>query len=327
MAEQADQKRPNDSDTFLLLALSNAGADNTSEAAYWMLRHWELVFEQNDDTAMQAAEEWMREHDLESLADDYCVPTKSAFQNIGKAMDTAEEDGQPAMAMLFGSHLMQASGLRPQNFRERIETLEVNSGTELRLWQRAYPSDSVTKRPGRVQEQGVDSILVNTPENRGTTWTAATGQNLGWLEPPYDVRGTVQVDGSKGARLLFGIGFNGRAQAAVEIRNGATLSLLESRADIVQTGGMTLQSWVWTEFERTKFPSAQEFDFEINMESHGGGQAHIGEKVSVRFPEHWQGETMSGKFGVGVPSDTAALFEKVEVKPRDPFWPVAPPAE
>ncbi|MDP6850654.1 MAG: DUF1570 domain-containing protein, partial [Planctomycetota bacterium] len=54
-AEQADDKRSEDAETYRLLALANLGEGRKEDAIFWMIRHWELVWPAGKNEETDAA--------------------------------------------------------------------------------------------------------------------------------------------------------------------------------------------------------------------------------------------------------------------------------
>lgn len=324
-AEQADDKRPNDAETYRLTALAQEGLGRDEEAIYWMLRHWEQAIADGDEAAAAAAESWLEERRHQDLVAGYCRPTREALAGILAAMAAADEAGQPYLGQLFAAHFVQAAGIDPAELGRKRAELAEKSGRDLRLWQRAFPEGSVAERKGRIAQEADGSVLLFAPENAAQPSLWVTAPNLRWLEPPYDIRGRIQIDGRNAAEILIGRGPNGLPQRVVEIENGATVSFVEVEQrfeeESASGNGVTTYSYV----KRQSLPSAQNYDFVLSLgDEEGEGEIRIGDEFRATVPADWTPADFTGVAGISVGDDTAAMFQDLEIRPREAFWPVAP---
>ncbi len=321
-AEQADDKRPQDAETYRLLALAHTGLGNEADAAYWMLRHWEQALAGDDDEALDAAEAWLLEQGAKDLVSDYCAPTRAALVDTLAVMERAMDEDFPLLGQLFAAHYERATGIAPESLRRRADELEDESAQHLRLWQRAFPAGSVPTRQGRIDQERDASVLVFSPENANRTPVWVREANLRWLHPPFAVRGSVQIDGKSEAEVWLGRDSSGQPQHAVAIENGAQLRLVDvlQNTEIEGISGVT----VFTTTERHSIKPAQFFHFLLEADRGGGGKMTVNEEAAIRFPADWTAESLSGDLAFAVGSNTAALFRDCEVLPGAAFWPVAP---
>lgn len=326
-AEQADDKRPDDAETYRLLALAHEGAEKRADALFWMLRHWEQCLESGLDAEARAAEEWLLARDAKGLIVGYCTPTRQALTAMLEIMDQATQAGHPYLAQLFAAHFSRASGMEPGAMSARAVELQQESGRDLRLWQRAFPEGSIPESKGRVSQQEDASLLIFAPKNQiqPTVWVEQP--NLRWLVPPYDIRGAIQIDGKDSAQIMLGRPSNLMAQKVIELRNGAVVDLIdvEVRFDDQEQSG--IRGWSWNVARRQTIKPADFFHFMAEVKEGREGRFSIGEDARVEFLEDWTAAKLTGGLGFSVGDDTAALFKDIEVRPREAFWPVPPPAD
>ncbi len=323
-AERADDLRPDDPETYRLLALSNAGAKSVEEAIYWMFRNWEGAYAAGDEEAAAQAEEWLKENGAKDLVANYCLPTRQAFDQIAVEMRKADQAGHPVAAMLFGAHLVRATGILPVSLKDEEQRLAAASGQNLRLWQRAFPEGTVATIKGSIQQQPDDSVLVYTPKTAFHRTVRTRMPNLALLQPPFDLRGRVQIDGKNGGEFLFGMLPNGRPQAALEIDNGAEATLYTITSDFDLKSSFTI--YRWDAVSRIEIPPSQDFTVELEVDADGSGRLQVGSrKDRIPLPKAWTPRLLKGGFAVAAGTDTAALFKDVELRPADWFWPVPPP--
>ena len=149
-------------------------------------------------------------------------------------------------------------------------------------------------------------------------------RNLRHLAPPFDIRGTIQIDGRERAQIRLGVQQNGLPRKTVEIENGAELSLYDVYRSFKEGESA---STVFARVKQQSIASAQFFHFLVEVDARGGGSVTVGEEAQATFPEDWTAEEMSGGVAIGVGQDTAALFRDLVIRPREAFWPVAPREE
>lgn len=342
-AEQADAKRPDDPETFRLLAEACVGDDREGEAAYWMLRHWEKLWPTGDELALEAAELWLDEHGMKDVVKGVCAVSRQARAELETAMEDALAAGHPAMAALWTSHLQRALGVEFQELNEKAAELAEISGQDLRMWQAAFNKGPEGNRRIQLSEGARDvitavdyalpsgGVLLYDPAGPDTPGYERCDEGaLSWLSPPFDVRGKVQVDGKAG-RILLGLDRNGRPRLWVtfehprEGSNAVGLWTVDQKTDVEsgivyvrpdQVGGGMIAS------------EDKVFDFEFTMELDAEGAPLCklvvnGEDVEVPAKE-FSARRLTGGLALLVSDDTAAQFTDVEVRPNKAFWPVSP---
>ncbi|HBF23189.1 MAG TPA: hypothetical protein DDW23_05160, partial [Planctomycetes bacterium] len=154
-AEQADDKRPEDRETYRLLAHAYLGNGHSGEAAFWMLRHWEKAWAAEAEEEANTAEHWLTENGAKDLVASYIKPTRRALARIERLMDDAQSDNFPVAAMLFASHANQAFGISHNRLEETIADIARVSGQDLRLWIKAYANDATANKQ---YSDGTDKI-------------------------------------------------------------------------------------------------------------------------------------------------------------------------
>ena len=336
-AEQADAKRPNDPDTYALLAEANWGEGRKGEAPYWMFRNWELMWAAGDEEGMDRAEEWLQQHGAGVVVKEVCQASRTARAAIEEKMEEALAEGHPVLAALHASHLQQALGLTfPDLAAEAAEMADL-AGEDLRMWQAAFDKGEAGNRKlqlstgdrSLVQVVGYrpDGVLIYNPKGRDTPgYERCEEGSLAWLKPPYAIRGKVQVDG-KAAQILLGLDRNGRPRVELEFsqhgdESQLILSKLIARVDALAGVSSLEQRPVIGGGLPDK---VDVFDFEFVVEEDGKARLTVGElELEVRADEIGP-RLLEGGFALSVSDDTAALFQDVEVRPNRPFWPVAPP--
>jgi len=323
-AEQADDKRGDDPATFRLLAAALEGGGKKADALFWMLRSWEQSLGVDDEEGMASAEAWMLERGARDLVEGYCQPTRDALASINEVIDQVADDDYPYLGQMFAAHFIQAAGVRPKALEKRVGELRRESGLDLRLWQRAFPENGVAAWKGRINQEKDSSVLIYTPENRSNTTLRVGERNLRHLAPPFDIRGTIQIDGRERAQIRLGVQQNGLPRKTVEIENGAELSLYDVYRSFKEGESA---STVFARVKQQSIASAQFFHFLVEVDARGGGSVTVGEEAQATFPEDWTAEEMSGGVAIGVGQDTAALFRDLVIRPREAFWPVAPREE
>ncbi len=336
-AEQADAKRPEDPETYRLLAEANAGDKRLAEAAYWMFLHWELLWPTGNEDALQAAENWLADHGAKEVVTGVCATSRKARTDAGRVMEEALAAGQPVLAALTAAHLQRALGVEFEELNTQAGEFAEMSGQDLRMWQAAFNKGPEGNR--RVQlsegardlvtavEYKPDGLLLYDPKGPDTPGYERCDEGaLSWLTPPYDVRGTVQVDG-KAARLLLGLDRSGRPHIWISFEQPADdesavgLWTVDQKADAQSGVAMVMPDHVGGGAldEQSKV-----FNFVFSMSANGKCALEVnGENIPV--PEKsFTVRRLTGGLALSVRDDTAALFKGMAVRPNTPFWPVAP---
>ena len=342
-AEQADDKRPNDPETYRLLAEANLGADREGDAVYWMFRHWEMAWPTGDEEALAAAEEWLDANGGRDLVSGYIATSKETLASVRTSMENALGGGQPVLATLFATHAMTAFDAEfPELSQSAAEMSEI-SGQDLRMWQAAFDKGSngdrkVTMNDGSLVDAVVyqkDGMLMFDPpgyENPG--YERCEVGTLTRLKPPFAVRGKVQVDGNA-ARLLMGMDRSGRPQAEVAFyvddqgNANVAVSLISVKVDADLGIALPRRTRVNDEFlgnaSDMKGPTGGVlFDFEVEFLGDGNGVLRVEGGTEVRLSDKLTDRILDGGFALAVTDDTAVLFTDIEVRPDRAFWPVSP---
>lgn len=331
-AEQADDKRPFDAETYRLLAESNLGEGLKGDAVFWMFRHWESVWQAGLDDEVAAAEEWLSDNGGKDVIKTYIEPTKVALAQIQLDMEKALEDGHPILATLYATHAMQSFQLEfPELLASAAEMSEI-AGQDLRVWQAAYDKGPSSNRKRKTDEGSLvevvkysdDGLLLFNPPGRGSPGFERTNVgNLMFLDPPYSIRGEVELDGN--ALLIpLGIDRSGKASSRIIfVQNGdgqeVILQTMSYRVDTVK-GEASLRE---TPVHRSGWRGTAPIRFEFHMDVDGRGSFTINDDDPVELPEQMNINRLTGGFAVLPNDDTAALITEFVVRPNKAFWPVA----
>ncbi len=336
--ERADDKRPNDAETYRLLALSNAGEGRGGDALYWMIRHWEMVWPAGDQDAATAAEEWLADNDGKDVLKLYIEPTRLAVVELESACKTALEANQPLAAMLFAGHGTEVMAMDHHALMKHlgvgIEPGETAASelaeTDLRMWQRAYEKGEDGNRTYRSPELTVnlvsyeaDGVLINNPEGGGRPGVERVGRrSLDNLAPPFEIRGKVQVDGN-GAVLLLGIDHGGLAKVVFTFFNrgddqAVRLSTLRIKTDIDSGNAFRM----FNQVGGFAYPTQDQMEFEIVVSGDEPSYMRFNGSEKLALPEEFTPELLNGSIGLDVDDGTVALWSNIEVRPSRPFWPV-----
>ena len=332
-AEQADDKRPHDAETYRLLAEANLGEGLSGDAVYWMFRHWESVWQAGLEEETQTAEEWLASNGGKELLSMYIEPTKATLQQIEEDMEAAFGDGHPVMATLYATHAMQSFQLEFEDLLSKSKEMAELSGQDLRFWQAAYDKDESANRKATTDDGSLvevvkysdDGLLLYNPEGWASPGYERTDVgNLMFLDPPYSIRGTVEIDGN-GVFIPIGIDRSGKAASRIvffEAGDGEQGIMLETMSYRVDTnkGEARLQ-------ENTLFRQLWEgeglIDFEFHMDIDDKGTFSFNGGRPLPLPEAMNRHRITGGFAVFPADDTAALFHEFSVRPNKAFWPVA----
>lgn len=342
-AEQADAKRPNDPETYRLLAEANLGAEREGDAVYWMFRHWEMVWPAGDEAAIRAAEEWLTKNGGKDVVTYYCLPSKATLASVQVAMEEALAGGQPVLATMFATHAMTAFGEEfPELATAAAEMTEI-SGQDLRMWQPAFDKGEAGNRRLRMNDGSLvdavvyqkDGLLMFDPkgfENPG--YERCDAGNLNHLAPPFAIRGTVQVDGNAG-RIMLGLDRSGRPKSEIafyedDAGNGnVAISLMTVQVDAERGIARPDRRRIGDEFigdvDKMRGPTGGvKYDFLIEFLGGDKGRMTVNGQT-FDLPEKLTDRVLEGGIGLAVTENTAVLFTGIEVRPNMAFWPVAAP--
>lgn len=329
-AEQADDKRPNDGETYRLLALAQFGLESPGDAVYWMVRAWEqawLAGEGGEDLRAYAVD-WLHENGGRDVLEDYCRATEVLLEESLAAVDNAIEDGHPAMGMLFASHMLRAAGIDHEPVLRQIRELSELSGHSLNLWLHSYanrsPEDNRQISNTDSVRYDIDGVLVNCPDDRYWIYDRSEFPSLRWLEPPFDMRGAVQIDGESGAYVVLGMGLSGRPNSVLAFRPGAEVEFMNVEFNREMRQGFNFTTTRLRGLGLLPLAAMDKIEFELQVDAEGKGEVRVGEN-SRPVPSEWTPDVLSGAFGVGAGNDTVALFSQLQVRTARPFWPVPPP--
>jgi hypothetical protein len=332
-AEQADDKRPFDAETFRLLAEANLGEGLDGDALFWMFRHWETVWEAGDEEATATAEEWLKANGGKSLLKSYITPTRLARAQIEIAMEAALEDGHPVCGPLFATHAMRAWQIEFDSIKEQSIELSELAEQDLRAWQSAFAKTSDSNRKDALDNGDLtdvvkyekDGVLIYNPAGSASPGQERTNaSNLMNLTPPFSFRSEMIIDG-EAAFFFFGIGRSGKAQSRIVIVNrDDSEQVIEFQKMVYrvdsQRGEASLsnKSIGGAAFERKDTVTVQ---FDFNAE--GQGTYTINGKQQD-IPEGFSASELTGGFAIMASDDTAVLFKNTAVRPNAAFWPVSP---
>ena len=332
-AEQADDKRPFDAETYRLRAEANLGEGLEGDALYWMFRHWETVWEAGDAEATAAAEEWLKENGGKSLLGSYLEPTKLARNQIETAMQATLEDGHPICGPLFATHAMRAWQIEFDSIKEQSLELSELAEQDLRAWQSAFSKTEASDRKDTLDNGDLidvvkyekDGVLIYNPDG----W-AAPGQertnatNLMNLTPPFSLRSEIIIDGVA-AFFFFGIGRSGKAQSRIVVANtdsDGQVVQFQKMSYVVdsQRGEAALKT---PEIGRGYFEESDAITVQFDFNAEGQGSYSLN-GVTKEMPEGFSISDLTGGFAITASEDTAVLFKHTVVRPSAAFWPVSP---
>ena len=340
-AEQADNKRGEDAETYRLLALSNLGEGRKADAVFWMIRHWELVWPAGKEEEALEAEAWLKKNGGKDYLKLYIEPTRLALSQIEKSCASALEAGFPVMAQLFAVHCMQVMNMNYSQLETQISvqlgaSLEPTGGdqggSDLRLWQAAYAKGPEGNRQfvspdltADLVTYEKDGVLINNPSGRARPGLEYTDvQALRDLNPPFDIRGTVQIDG-KWAILHFGLDIRQISKAALLFRpnlkgndDAVRFDLVKYQTDL-EAGTAVM---VFDSLGGVRFPHQENIEFEISVNADGSSELTINGTQNMPLPEEFNLETYTGSIAIDVDDGTLALWSNFEIRPNRPFWPV-----
>lgn len=341
-AEQADDKRPNDPETYRLLAESNLGAEREGDAVYWMFRHWEMMWPSDNEEATLAAEEWLIENGGKELVKKYCEPSKVTLASMETAMEEALAGGQPVLATMFATHAMTAFNEEFPQLLEVAQEMTEISGQDMRMWQPAFNKGPDGNRKVRMNDgsliDGVvyqpDGMLMFDPEGwERPGYERCDVGTLNQLAPPFAVRGTVQVDGNAG-RILLGMDRAGRPKSEIAFylddkdNASVAISLISVNVDTESGTALSLPRRIGDVFigdvnEMRGSTGGVQYDFVIEFLGDDKGRMTVGDNT-FDLPDKLTDRVLEGGIGLAVTEDTAVLFQNIEVRPNKAFWPVAP---
>jgi len=331
-AEQADEKRPFDAESYRLLAISNMGEGLKGDAVYWMVRHWESVWQAGDEEATAVAEEWLSANGGREVLNSYTEPTKASLLQTEVDMETAFADGHPILATLFATHTMQAFQLEFTALLAKSVEMSELSGQDLRVWQAAYDKTVESNRKDTTDTGALvevikyteDGLLLFNPEGSASPGYERTDvHNLLYLEPPFAIRGEVQIDGNA-VLIPLGIDRNGTASSRIIFAQPEE----NTQVVIIETLGYRVDSnrgsarLMETPLYRDSWSGKGSITFEFEMGIDGTGSFTINDMEPVPLPENLKMSHLTGGFAVLPNDNTAALFKSFSVRPNKPFWPV-----
>ena len=332
-AEQADNKRPFDAETYRLLAQANLGEGLDGDALFWMFRHWETVWEAGDEEAAKEAEEWMEENGGRNLIKSYIEPTKEARSKIENAMETSLDDGYPICGPLFATHAMRAWALEFESMKSKASELSEIAEQDLRAWQAAYAKGTSANRKANLDNGDLvdvvlyekDGVLIYNPEGYASPGMERTNaSNLMHLTPPFSIRGNVQIDG-EAALIFLGIGRSGKAQARIVLANDGDDSqivefqLLSYRVDS-QQGEASLEN---KPIGGNRFDKSPKINFQFDFSKENNGTFTINGQT-LPLPEGFNANKLTGGFAITSSEDTYTLYSDIAVRPNSAFWPISP---
>ncbi len=340
-AEFADRKRPDDPETYRLLALAYAGEGRQADAVYWMVRHWEKAWPAGKTAEADEAEKWLDKNGGKDVLKNYVEPTKLAVTQLLAACDEALKADQPLAAVLFAVHGSEALGMDHLDLVKHIglgledgeeSALDI-CGRDLRMWQRAFERGEAGNRqhlaPGvkiDVVRYEADGLFMNNPQNEGHPGTETVSRrSLEYLEPPYEIRGGVQTDGGAGI-LFLGRDFGGRARSSIffnrEKDGSPTVEIcrVDQRLDVDAGRAIPLN----TVFMGYKLEQSEKIQFHLKVKK-GEEDATLSANEGVDLPieaKDLPARRLTGGIALTVTDGGIALWSDLEVRPSRPFWPV-----
>ena len=332
-AEQADEKRPFDAETYRLLAISNLGEGLKGDSIFWMVRHWESVWQAGNEEETLAAEEWLKLNGGKEVLKLYLEPTKLTLEQVEKDMESALEDGHPILATLFATHAMQAFQLEFTELLTKSTEMAELAGQDLRVWQAAYDKTPESDRKDttdtgalmEVVKYTSDGLMLFNPEGAASPgYERSDVSNLLHLEPPFSMRGEVQIDGNA-VLIPLGIDRSGTATSRVifvqhddDGTQEILLQTLAYRVDPSRGSARLMETTLY----RDGWESDEPIQFEFNMRLDGTGDFTINDMEPVPLPEDFNKHHFTGGFALLPNDNTAVLFKSFTVRPNKPFWPV-----
>ena len=328
-AEQADDKRAGDAETYRLMALANAGEGRTADAVFWMIRHWEIVWPAGRSEEARLAEEWLNANSGRDYLKTYIEPTKVAVSKLMASCATAKESEYPLMSGLFALHGMEVMDMNHIGLGEYV-AMEGIEG-DLRMWQAAYNKGEEGNRkyisPDLTTDLvsfQADGMLINNPQGPPRPGMEITDvQALRDLAPPFEIRGEVIVDGHWG-EIFFGLDFRSKPEAALlfgpyDDMNVVRFDKIVYRTDVASGTAMIVHSQIGGH----RFDAEESIRFRLAVDSDGSAQIWMNdEEDSITLPEELDLRTWTGSFAVSTDDGTIALWKNFEVRPNRPFWPV-----
>jgi uncharacterized protein DUF1570 len=339
-AEMADDKRPLDPETFRLLALANVGEGQSAEAVYWMVRHWEYVWPEGRQQETQEALAWLQDNGGKDVMKLYLNPTMLAFDQLEAACSEALAADQPIAAVLFAQHGTEVIGMDHQAMLRHMglataedgekTALEI-AGEDLRMWQRAFEKGPDSNRkflaPGVVVDivrYDQDGVFLFDPEGEGFVGNERVGRrSLEFLHPPYEIRGSVMVDGGT-AVLNLGLDRSGRSRSSMlfHIENdNALVSMSKVGRQVDHEAGTAAMVHSVVQQLRVDQPDGK-FHFELVAKDGEGSYFTCNGSQHIPIPEAIPSSRMTGPMALATFDNTAVLWQDLEIRPSRPFWPV-----
>ncbi|MBO46519.1 MAG: hypothetical protein CMJ96_06435 [Planctomycetes bacterium] len=333
-AEQADDKREEDAETYRLLALANQGEGRKEDAIFWMIRHWEIVWPAGKSELADSAEEWLASNGAKDFVKQYLTPTKEAVVKLQSLCAETASTGYPKMATLFALHGTQVFGTKPQGLVDflnlDLEKEEEGGPGDYRMWQAAYNKGVEGNRRFVTPELSTDivtyesdGVLINNPEGRARSGLEYTDMSaLRELKPPYEIRGSVIVDGGWGELFL---GLDHR-----RVPKGALLFGTHKENQVVRFDTMKLRTdansgtafFVHDQVGGLQFKPEGEIRFHIRIFEDGLADIKINDLDVLALPEDFDTQMWTGSFAISSDDGTISLWKNFEVRPNSAFWPV-----
>jgi uncharacterized protein DUF1570 len=339
-AEMADDKRSNDPETFRLLALANAGEGQDAEAVYWMVRHWEFVWPEGRENETAEALVWLEKNGGKEIIKNYLQPTMQAFDQLEVACTEALDADEPIAAVLFAQHGTEVIGMDHQAMLKHLGLVDMadeqiaaieKADEDLRMWQRAFEKGPDSNRqylaPGVVVDivrYDQDGVFLFDPKGEGFVGNERVGRrSLEFLYPPFEIRGSVLVDGGT-AVLNLGLDRSGRSRSSLLFHLDGEVPLITvskvgrqvdheaGTASIMHSAVRQLQ----VELADGKF----QFELVVNAEGESYFTGNGSQRVPI--PDSIPVSRMTGPVALATFDNTAALWQGVEIRPSRPFWPV-----
>ena len=178
------------------------------------------------------------------------------------------------------------------------------------MWQAAYAKGPEGNRQfvspdltADLVTYAKDGVLLNNPSGRARPGLEYTDvQALRNLRPPFDIRGSVQIDG-KWAILHFGLDIRQISKAALLFRpnqkgneDAVRFDLIKYQTDL--EAGTSVQ--VFNSVGGVRFPHQENIEFEISVNADGSSELTINGTQNMPLPEEFNLETYTGSIAIDV---------------------------
>ena len=154
-------------------------------------------------------------------------------------------------------------------------------------------------------------MLINNPTEWGRPIEHCDRYGLSRLQPPYEIRGKVTIDGELGAMLYLGKPPGGSSRASIRFKVDGAINAYTMERELDENGYSSV-SFVpeskWT------VGASETYEFHLRVAKEGGGVLQVGDK-KLTLPEKWTREQLTGQFAITAGDGAVALFQDIEVRP------------